>query len=83
MALGCAQLIESLISKPLDSLEIRALQRRNLVHGTKEKVEEARGTLDAKSNIRTHLLGASLVVSAVGFLSGYGLAALFTSDSNC
>lgn len=69
-------------SNPLDSLEIRALQQRNQVHGTieelKGKVDEARARVDLKTNARAHLLGASLVVSAVGFLGGYGLAGLFT-----
>ena len=67
---------------PLDQLEIRALQQRNQVHGTieelKGKVEEARAKLDVNTIARKHLLGASLVVSALGFLGGYGLAGLFT-----
>ncbi|MCU1302989.1 MAG: hypothetical protein JWQ87_3273 [Candidatus Sulfotelmatobacter sp.] len=69
-------------ANPLDRLEIRALQQRNQVHGTidelKGKVEEAKAKLDLKTNARAHLLGASLVVSAIGFVGGYGLAGLFT-----
>jgi hypothetical protein len=69
-------------SNSLDSLEIRALQQRNQVHGTidelKGKVEEARTKLELKTNVRAHLLTASLVVSAVGFIGGYGLGGLFT-----
>ncbi|HXM65243.1 MAG TPA: hypothetical protein VN911_00820 [Candidatus Acidoferrum sp.] len=69
-------------ANPLDQLEIRALQQRDQVHGTieelKGKVEEARAKLDVNTIARNHLLGASLVVSAIGFLSGYGLAGLFT-----
>jgi len=69
-------------TNPLDRLEIRALQQRNQVHGTidelKGKVEEARAKLDVKTNARAHLMGASLVVSALAFLSGYGLAGIFT-----
>jgi len=69
-------------ANPLDPLEIRALQQRNQVHGTiaelKDKVKEARARLDVNTIARKHLLGASLLVSAMGFLSGYGLAGLFT-----
>jgi hypothetical protein len=69
-------------SNSLDSLEIRALQQRNQVHGTidelKGKVEEARAKLDVKNNARAHLMAASLAVSAIGFISGYGLGGLFT-----
>lgn len=69
-------------TNPLDRLEIRAAQQRSDVHGTidelKGKVDEARARLDVKTNAREHLMGASLVISAVAFLGGYGLAGIFT-----
>jgi hypothetical protein len=68
----------------IEHLEIRALQQRNQVHGTidelKGKVEEARAKLDVKTNARAHLLGASLAVSAIGFIGGYAIAGLFTRN---
>lgn len=69
-------------ANPLDHLEVRAVQQRNQVHGTidelKGKVEEARAKLDLKTNLRAHLMGASLAVSAIGFLTGFGFAGIFT-----
>ena len=71
-------------ANPLDRLEIQALQQRNEVHETidelKDKVVEVRAKLDPKVNARAHLLAASLVVSSIGFLAGYGLAGVFSSS---
>jgi hypothetical protein len=71
-------------ANPLDRLEIEALKQRNEVHETldelKGKVVEVRAKLDPNANARAHLLAASLVVSSLGFLAGYGLAGLFTSS---
>jgi hypothetical protein len=68
----------------LDRLEIQALQQRNEVHETidelKDKVVEVRAKLDPNANARAHLLAASLVVSAIGFFAGYGLAGLYSSS---
>ena len=64
------------------SLEIEALQQRNQVHETigelKDKVVEVRARLDPNTNAREHLVKASLILSSIGFLAGYGLAGLFT-----
>ncbi len=69
-------------TNPVDRLEIRALQQRNDVHETigelKDKVVEVRSKLDPNTNVREHLLAASLIVSSVGFLAGYGFAGMFT-----
>lgn len=66
----------------LDNLEIRAAQQRAQVHGTidelKGKVEEARAKMGLKTNVRAHLLGASVAVTAVGFLAGFSLTGIFT-----
>ncbi|GEM_PF-2050194 len=69
-------------ANPIDRLEIQALQQRNQVHETigelKDKVVEVRARLDPKTNAREHLLKASLILSSIGFLAGYGFAGLFT-----
>lgn len=69
-------------ANPIDHLEIRAAQQRNQVHETigelKDKVVATRAKLDPKANAREHLLGASLVLSSIGFLAGHGFAGLFT-----
>ncbi len=69
-------------SNPVDSLEIRALQQRNYVHQTigelKGKVAETRAKFDVNSNARAHFGIASLIVSAVALLAGYGFAGMFT-----
>jgi len=68
----------------LDRLEIQALQQRNEVHDTidelKGKVVEVRAKLDPNANARAHLLAASLVLSCIGLLAGYGLAGFFSSS---
>lgn len=68
----------------LDRLEIQALQQRNQVHESidelKDKVVEVRAKLDPNANAREHLLKASLIVSAIAFVAGYGFAGLFTRD---
>jgi hypothetical protein len=67
---------------PIESLELRALEQRNRLHKTtgelKTKVAAAREKLDMSKNAREHLIGASVVVSLVGFFAGYGLAGMFT-----
>lgn len=68
----------------IDRLEIRAAQQRNQVHETigelKDKVVAARAKLDPAANAREHLVVASLVLSSVGFLAGYGIAGIFTRN---
>lgn len=69
-------------ANPIDRLETKAVEQRNQVHETigelKDKVVEVRARLDPKTNAREHLLTASLIVSSIGFVAGYGLAGLFT-----
>lgn len=69
-------------ANPVDRLEIQALQQRNHVHETidelKGKVVAVRAKLDPNINAREHLFSASLIVSSIAFLTGYGLAGLFT-----
>ena len=67
---------------PVESLELRALEQRNRIHKTatelKTKVSVVREKLDMSKNAREHLIGASIVVSLLGFFSGYWLAGIFT-----
>ena len=69
-------------ANPVDRLELQALLQRDHVHETigelKEKVDAAEAKLDVNTNARQHLLGASFIVSSLGFLAGYGFAGLFT-----
>jgi len=69
---------------PIESLELRALEQRNRLHQTttelKTKVAAAREKFAISKNVREHLVGASIVLSLVGFLSGYGLAGIFTRE---
>jgi hypothetical protein len=68
-------------TQPVESLELRALEQRNRLHNTatdlRNKVSAAREKLDMSKNIREHLIGASIIVSLVGFFSGYGVAGIF------
>jgi hypothetical protein len=67
---------------PVESLELRALEQRNHLHKTaaelRAKVSAAREKLDMSKNVRKYLIGASIIVSLLGFCSGYGLAGIFT-----
>ena len=66
----------------VDNLELRALEERNRLHRTaqelKAKVATTRDQLDLRRNVRQHLLGVSVIVSLVAFLSGYGLGGMLT-----
>ena len=66
----------------VDQLEMRALEERQQIHQSvealKSQVTQARQALDPKRNARKYFLGASIAVSALAFLSGYGLAGAFT-----
>jgi hypothetical protein len=68
----------------IDHLEIQALQQRIHAHDTigelKDKVMAVRARLDPDTNAREHLLGASLVLSSIGLLAGYGFAGLFSRN---
>ena len=67
---------------PIENLELRALEQRNRLHKTadelKTKVTAAREKLNMSKNAREHFVGATVIVSLLGFFSGYGLAGMFT-----
>jgi hypothetical protein len=71
-------------ANPIDHLEIRAVQQRNRVHETigelKDKVDAVRAKFDPRTNAREHLVAASLIVSSIAFLAGYGFAGVFSND---
>jgi hypothetical protein len=71
-------------ANPVDRLEILALQQRNNVHDTLEevkgKVVEVRAKFDPNANAREHFLAASLIVSSIAFVAGYGFAGIFTRN---
>ena len=66
---------------PIENLELRALEQRNRLHKTadelKTKVAAAREKLNMSRNAREHFVGA-VILSLLGFFSGYGLAGMFT-----
>jgi len=67
---------------PIENLELRALEQRNRIHKTadelKTKVAGAREKLNMSRNAREHFVGATVILSLLGFFSGYGLAGMFT-----
>jgi len=64
----------------LERLELEALQERNELHRSvtelKSQVAQVRHKLDPTNNARKHFLAASIVATAVGFVSGYGFGGL-------
>ena len=71
-------------ANPIDYLEIQAVQQRNQVHETigelKDKVDAVRAKFDPRTNAREHFGAASLIVSSLAFLAGYGFAGLFSNN---
>ena len=67
---------------PIENLELRALEQRNRLHKTadelKTKVAATREKLNMSKNAREHFVGATVILSLLGFFSGYGLAGMFT-----
>ena len=67
---------------PVERLELRAMEQRARLHKTadelKIKIAATRERFDISRSAREHLMGASLAVSLLGFLTGYGLAGMFT-----
>jgi hypothetical protein len=67
---------------PVERLELRALEQRARLHKTadelKTKISATREKFDISRNAREHLIGASVAVSLLGFLAGYGLTGIFT-----
>jgi len=66
---------------PIENLELRALEQRNRLHKTaddlKTNLAAARQKLNKSRNAREHFVGA-VILSLLGFFSGYGLAGMFT-----
>ena len=69
---------------PVERMELRAMEQRARFHQTAEelkiKVAATRERFDISRNAREHLIGASLAMSLLGFLTGYGLAGMFTDS---
>ena len=65
-----------------ESLELRALQQRIQLHNSaaelKTKIAATRDKLNMPKNARAHFIGASIVASVLGLLSGYGFGGRFT-----
>ena len=68
----------------VERMELRAMEQRARLHKTadelKTKVAATRERFDISRNVREHLIGASLAVSLLGFVTGYGLAGIFTDS---
>ena len=69
---------------PIEGLELQALEQRNRLHKTTDelqtKVALAREKLNISKMARAQMIRASVALSLLGFLSGYGLAGRFTGD---
>ena len=67
---------------PVETLELRALEQRIQLHNSavelKAKMAAARQKLDMSRNAREHFVRASIITAALGVLSGYGFAGIFT-----
>ena len=67
---------------PVETLELRALEQRIQLHNSavelKAKMAAARQKLDMSKNAREHFMRASIIAAALGLLSGYGFAGMFT-----
>jgi hypothetical protein len=67
---------------PMENLELQAVQQRSELHKTvtnlREHVESIRERMSVSRQVREHVVSASIVVSIMGLLSGYGFAGMFT-----
>jgi hypothetical protein len=67
---------------PIESLELRALEQRNRLHDIagelKRNLAITREKFDVSRTARTHFVTATIAVLLFGFLSGYGVAGMFT-----
>ena len=67
---------------PIESLELKALEQRSQLHRTasdlRAKLSRTREKLSLSNQVHDHLLAVSLVAGAVGLVSGYGVAELFS-----
>jgi len=66
----------------VDELELKAREERDQLHRSvkelKSQVTHVRETLDPRRNARKYFLPASVIACALGFLSGYKAAGIFT-----
>jgi uncharacterized protein YeeX (DUF496 family) len=69
-------------TKPVQDLQLRALEQRNQLHRTveelKSKVSETRERFDIQRNLREHFAAAAAIAAGVTFLVGYGVGNMFT-----
>jgi hypothetical protein len=69
---------------PLENLELQALEQRKHLHERatelKTKISASRDKLNPTRNAREHFIGLTIVASAIGLISGYAAAGLFTHD---
>ncbi|MBV8052134.1 MAG: hypothetical protein JOZ80_13140 [Acidobacteriaceae bacterium] len=64
---------------PLADLQLRAVdERKRLQSSVVELRSRIRENMDVRKNAREHVWPASGIVAAVGLLSGYAIAGLFT-----
>ena len=69
---------------PIENLELQALEQRNQLHKRaselRSKLSATREKLRLDKNAREHFVKASTIATLIGFISGYSVASLFTSD---
>jgi hypothetical protein len=69
-------------SKPVDDLQLRALEQRNQLHHTvielKQKVSETRERFDVQRNLREHFGVVAGISAGFSLLLGYGVGTMFT-----
>ena len=67
---------------PIETLLLRALEERSQLHRTasdlRAKLSRTREKLSLSRQAHDHLLVISLIAGAVGLVSGYGVAGLFS-----
>jgi len=68
-------------TQPVENLELRAIEQRSELHQTttelKEKLATARQRLDVSANLRQHFVPASVIVSCIALIAGYGAGGMF------
>jgi hypothetical protein len=68
--------------EPVDDLALKAIEQRHQLHERAEelkgKIQVTREKLDIKRNAREKFASAAAVVAAVGLLSGFATAGMFT-----
>ena len=68
-------------TKPVENLELRAIEQRNEIHQTtaelKEKLADARRKYDISANLRQHFTAVAIIVSCLGLIGGYGAGGIF------